>query len=197
MIYLVFFSDAGVPKLLLTPAIVTCKKVADGQDVADPPAVTEIGGGFYKFTAAPAEALVVTVDGGAELADADRYKVMQITPHDADLDAAVSTRSTATQGATAGELAAAQAAIEAAIAALHNVTVAEVLAGNLADDQVFAAGSLADRLRKLHWMLCNKLSIIDNTGAFTAYKDDGVTPAATGVIADNGTTTTRGVPSWP
>jgi hypothetical protein len=122
MIYLVFFSDAGVPKLLLTPAIVTYKKVADGQDVADPPAVTEIGGGFYKFTAAPAEALVVTVDGGGGLADADRYKVMQITPHDADLDAQVSSRSTASE-----------AALLAAIAALQTVLVglqARVLAQN-------------------------------------------------------------------
>ena len=35
---------------------------------------------------------MVRLNGGGTLADADKYKVMQITPHDADLDAQVSTR---------------------------------------------------------------------------------------------------------
>jgi hypothetical protein len=114
-----------------------------------------------------------------------------------------------TQGATKGELDAAQAAIELAvagidltaitdaIATLENVSVAEILAGDLADDQVFAPGSLADRLRKLHWVLCNKLAITDATGAFIAYKDDGLTPGATGSIVDTGVITTRSKPTWP
>jgi hypothetical protein len=117
----------------------------------------------------------------------------------------------ATQGATKAELDAAQAAIEAAlgeinvdlspvleaIAALENISVADILSGNLADDQMFAAGTLADRLRKLFWLLCNKMEITDAAGAFTAYKDDGLTPAATGTIADDGTTTERSEPTWP
>ena len=101
MIYVVFFTLAGVPKTLLTPTIITYKKVADGADVPAPPAISEIGGGFYKFSATPSEPLVVTVDGGAALAAADRYKVMQITPHDADLNAPISTRSTLGAGAIA------------------------------------------------------------------------------------------------
>ena len=117
----------------------------------------------------------------------------------------------ATQGATKAELDAAQAAIETAlgeinvdlspvleaIAALENISVGDILSGNLADDQVFAAGTLADRLRKLFWLLCNKMEITDAAGAFTAYKDDGLTPAATGTIADDGTTTERSEPTWP
>jgi hypothetical protein len=197
MIYVVFFSSAGVPATGLSPTIGVYKKVSDGTDVTPAPAVAEVGGGFYKFTATPAEALVVRMNGGGSLGDADKYKVMQITPHDADLDAQVSTRSTAAQGATKAELDAAQAVIEAAVAALNNLSLADILGGNLDDGQTFAAGTLADRLRKLHWLLCNKLAITDATGAFTAYKDDGLTPAATGTISDNGAVTVRSAPTWP
>ncbi len=112
---------------------------------------------------------------------------------------------------TKAELDTAQAALEAAlgalnidlspvleaIAALENISVAEILAGNLADDQAFPAGSLADRLRKLFWVLCNKMQITDATGAFTAYQDDGLTPAVTGAITDDHTTTERSAPAWP
>ena len=92
MIYVVFFSNAGVPATGLTPTIGVYKKVSDGTDVTPAPTVSEIGGGFYKFTATPAEALVVRMNGGGSLSDADKYKVMQITPNDASLDAMVSTR---------------------------------------------------------------------------------------------------------
>jgi hypothetical protein len=101
MNYVLFFSESGVPRVGLIATIITYKKVASGEDVANPPAVTEIGGGFYKFAAAPSEALVVAVDGGSGLANEDRYKVLQITPHDADLDAAVSSRATLGAGAIA------------------------------------------------------------------------------------------------
>lgn len=104
MIYVVYISNFGVPETGLSPTIDIYKKVSDGSDVASPPVISELGGGFYKFTASPSEALAVRVDVGATLADPDRYKVLQITPNDDDLDAAVSTRSTATQGATAAEL---------------------------------------------------------------------------------------------
>jgi hypothetical protein len=92
VIYTVYFNDAGVPKTGLSPTIITYKKVSDGSDVASPPAVSTIGGGGYKFAATPTEALFVVVDGGAGLSAWDRYKVMQITPNDAALDAQVSTR---------------------------------------------------------------------------------------------------------
>jgi len=226
MIYVVYFSDAGAPKTGLSPSLVTYKKVSDGSDVASPPAVTEIGGGFYKFAATPAEALVVRVDGGAALASADRHKVMQITPHDADLDAQVSTRGSqadltavrlktdnlppdpaADAGIEAHVLAVlntydpptrAEAAVDkeavlGAIAALNDITVGEILYGDISDGLAFPANSLADLVRKLFWMLCNRLVIDGETGAFTAYQGDGATPAATGTFSDNG----RSAPTWP
>ncbi len=91
MIYVIYFTLAGAPKTLLTPTIITYKKVSDGSDVAGPPAVTEIGGGGYRFTATPTEALFVVIDGGATLTNTfERYKVMQITANDGALDVAIS-----------------------------------------------------------------------------------------------------------
>jgi hypothetical protein len=421
MIYVLYFSDGGTPKTGLSPSITIYKKVADGSDVASPPAVSEIGGGFYKFTATPSEALVARIDGGSTLADAYRYKVMQITPHDADLDAAVSTRAPETGGnvaaikaktdnlpaspaavgsamtltsaydaaktaapesggniaaikaktdnlpaspaatgdipsassiattvwanatrtltsfgtlvtdvwgnatrsltdkagfsisgtkqtldalqdlsqaqaqtaataalnaydpptkaeldsavaplakesggnlaavkaktdnlpaspaneanvethvaaalaaydpPTQAELAAAVAplaleagieahvlavlnsydpptraeaagdkdAVLAAIAGLNDITVGELLAGDISDNLNFPANSLADLVRKLFWVVCNRMVITDASGVFTAYKSGGVTPAATGTITDNGVTTERSEPTWP
>ena len=301
MIYVVFFSNAGVPATGLSPTIGVYKKVSDGTDVTPVPTVSEIGGGFYKFTATPAEALVVRLNGGGSLADADKYKVMQITPHDADLDAQVSTRAPearrnlaaiktktdnlpsdpasntqvntrlATSGYTApdnagisaikaktdnlpadpaieanvqghvadalaaydpptkaeldaavsplaleagleahvlavlnsydpptrAEATADKTAILAAVAALNDLTVGEILGGDLSDSLSFPANSLADLVRKLFWVVCNRLVITDASGAFTAYKTDGVTPAAAGTITDNGATTARSTPTWP
>lgn len=90
-----------------------------------------------------------------------------------------------------------KAAILAAITALNDITVGELLAGDMSDSLSFPADSLADRLRKLFWILCNRLVITDASGAFTAYKTDGVTPAATGTITDNDTNTARSAPTWP
>ena len=298
MIYVLYFADAGAPKLSLTPTITIYKKVSDNSDVASPPAVSEIGGGFYKFTATPTEALVVRIDGGSVLADAYRYKVMQITPHDADLDVQVSTRgsqadltaiktktdnlpadpasntqvntrvaassyvapdnagisaikaktdnlpsSPASEGAIQGHVADALAAYDpptqaeleaavsplaleagieahvlavlnaydppsraeaitdkdailAAIAALNDMSVGELLGGDLSDSLSFPANTLADLVRKLFWVVCNRMVIDDATADFTVYKTDGVTRAATGTITDNGATTARGNPTW-
>jgi hypothetical protein len=232
MIYVVFFSNIGVPATGLTPTIGVYKKVSDGADVTPVPTVSEIGGGFYKFGASPAETLVVRMNGRGSLPDADKYKVMQITPNDASLDAMVSTRAPESGGNVAAiktktdslpaapaiegnvqghvadalaaydpptrdEATADKAAILAAVAALNDLTVGEILGGDLSDNLSFPANSLADLVRKLFWVLCNRLVITDVGGAFTAYKTDGVTPAVAGTITDNGTTTARSAPTWP
>jgi len=101
MIYVILFSQNGAPKSALTPVIITYKKVADGTDVTPLPEITAIGGGGYKFAAAPTEAIYVEIDGGAELDAADRYKVLQITPDDDNLDVPVSSRAAETGGAGA------------------------------------------------------------------------------------------------
>ena len=81
---------------------------------------------------------------------------------------------------TRGEATADKAAILAAVAALNDLTVGEILGGDLSDSLSFPANSLADLVRKLFWVLCNRLVITDASGAFTAYKTDGVTPARPG-----------------
>ncbi len=98
---------------------------------------------------------------------------------------------------TRAEATADKAAILAAVAALNDLTVGEILGGDLSDSLSFPANSLADLVRKLFWVLCNRLVITDASGAFTAYKTDGVTPAAAGTVTDNGTTTARSAPTWP
>jgi len=90
-----------------------------------------------------------------------------------------------------------KAELDAGLAALNDITVGELLSGDMGDGVSFPANSLADRLRKLFWILCNRLAIVDATGAFTAYKGDGVTPGATGTIVDDATNTVRSIPTWP
>ena len=92
MTYLLFFIDSGAPQAGLSPVIVTYKKVSDGSDVTPVPAVTEIGGGFYKFDATPTEGMVVVIDGTETLSNTDRYQATQISPADIYLDAPISTR---------------------------------------------------------------------------------------------------------
>lgn len=84
-------------------------------------------------------------------------------------------------------------AILDALGALGGVTVGDLLAGDLSDSLSFPAHSLADLIRKLFWVICNKMVINDTTGAFTAYKTDGVTPGMTGTISDDGSNTARNI----
>ena len=98
---------------------------------------------------------------------------------------------------TRAEATADKTAILAAVAALNDLTVGEILGGDLSDSLSFPANSLADLVRKLFWVVCNRLVITEWSGTLTAYKSDGVTPAATGTVTDNGITTERGKPTWP
>lgn len=78
-----------------------------------------------------------------------------------------------------------------------DAAISEVLGGDLSDAANPPENSPADLLRKIFWIICNRLVIVDANGNFTAYKTDGATPAATGSIVDNGTTTVRSAPAWP
>jgi hypothetical protein len=124
-------------------------------------------------------------------------------PTKAELDSAVSPLALEAnvQGQVAAALAAydppTKAEMDAALAALNNLSVGDLLAGDISDSLSFPANSLADRLRKLFWILCNRMIITDASGAFTAYQGDGITPGATGTIVDNGTNTVRSAPTWP
>ncbi len=98
---------------------------------------------------------------------------------------------------TRAEATADKNAILAAVAALNDLTVGDILGGDLSDSLSFPANSLADLVRKLFWVVCNRLVITEcAAGALTAYKSDGVTPAATGTITDNGSITERSKPTW-
>ncbi len=74
MTYVIFFRDAGVPAVGLSPVITSFLKVSDGSSAGTPPTISEIGGGFYKFTYGPTEDVTIGVDGGVALGDADRYQ---------------------------------------------------------------------------------------------------------------------------
>lgn len=79
----VYFADGGVPKTGLTPTWNNLKKVSDGTNFTPQPVITEIGGGWYKFTQPTiTEDLTGVVDGGAILDDTDRYVPVDITPDD-------------------------------------------------------------------------------------------------------------------
>lgn len=78
MVYSVYFSKAGVPQAGLTPVWLTLQDAITTVSVLSPPAITEIGGGFYKFSITPADPLVGVIDGGSSLTDPDRYKPVQI-----------------------------------------------------------------------------------------------------------------------
>ena len=106
--YVIFFTSSGYPKTGLTPTITTYINIADGSSPGAAPSVSELAGGLYKFAATPAQAIGIVVDGGSTLADYERYKVMQITPNDGSLDAAVSTRAPE----AAGNVAAIKADVE-------------------------------------------------------------------------------------
>lgn len=87
MIYKIYFADNGVAKTGLTPTFSSFKKVSDGSNVT-PPAISEVGGGWYKTAdyTAP-EDIVGVVDGGAALtADADRYVPFDATADDNGLE---------------------------------------------------------------------------------------------------------------
>lgn len=88
MIYHVYFSDGGVPATGLTPAweyLITGSVGTDKSGSA--PAITEVGGGWYKFSVAygtapwdvVAEDLLGVIDGGSSLDGGERYKPVKLT----------------------------------------------------------------------------------------------------------------------
>lgn len=80
----VYFADGGTPKTGLTPVWNNLKKASDSTDFLPQPIISEIGGGWYKFTQPDTlDELTGVVDGGAILTDAtDRYVPVDITPDD-------------------------------------------------------------------------------------------------------------------
>ena len=85
MLYQVYFADNGAPKTGLAPRWEHLLTAQNGTDKSgSAPAITELGGGYYKFDitfgTAPwdviGEDLLGVVDGGSALAEVERYIVM-------------------------------------------------------------------------------------------------------------------------
>ena len=88
MIYKVYFADDGVPKESLTPTWESLDAL-DGTDKSgNAPAITEIGGGWYKFElvygTSPFDVteLVGVIDGGSALINHERYKPANMSVRD-------------------------------------------------------------------------------------------------------------------
>ena len=77
--FLVYFSQSGVPAAALTPTWHSLRETGGTDRVAQAPAITAIGGGWYRFEAnkgtVPWDAadLVGVIDGGSALSGAERY----------------------------------------------------------------------------------------------------------------------------
>lgn len=76
--YVVYFANSGTPALGLTPTWSVLVKAANNTAFTPQPAISELSGGWYKYTLSPTEALVGTIDGGISLPSADRYKSQSI-----------------------------------------------------------------------------------------------------------------------
>ncbi len=183
MRYLVYFSDGGTPKTGLTPTVDVYAKVSDGTSAGTAPTVAELSGGFYAFDASPSVAVACRVNSGdGTMSDGDRYKVLQITPDDANLDAAVSTRSTfdnavdevttdsASRDASKADVSAVATSVE--VGALPNV--GEIVAGLLAANPTGDVSlSLGECLEMILAMAAGRFKIIGST--FNIYKENGTT----------------------
>lgn len=77
MIVSAYFADRGTPKTGLSPVIYV-RDLSDGSLVVNGAAMTEVGGGFYKYEFAAYEATGtygIACDGGAALIGGERYAV--------------------------------------------------------------------------------------------------------------------------
>ena len=89
--YTLYIDDNGISRTELTPSIVNFIDIATGADLAvsgTVPTISELGGGFYKFTFSwEAEAIdaayVLKIDAGSEIVNASqRYLRMRIEQQD-------------------------------------------------------------------------------------------------------------------
>jgi len=86
LIYVIYFADLGTPKTGLSPTIDIFIKVSDGGSAGSAPSISELSGGFYKFTYAPTEDIAIRVDSNdVNMADRDKYIVLIASPDDEGL----------------------------------------------------------------------------------------------------------------
>lgn len=86
MLYKLYFTNNGLPQTGLSPTWYFFLKVSDGTAYTPQPTITEIGGGFYKFSITPTEDVVGVMDGGTTLTSAsDRYTFVSLSPNDTNM----------------------------------------------------------------------------------------------------------------
>jgi len=88
MIYKVFLSEDGQPKTGLTPTFASLRAVDGTDKSSQAPAISEIGGGWYKFQVTygtepfDVAELVGVIDAGSNLCDYERYVPVAISLRD-------------------------------------------------------------------------------------------------------------------
>jgi hypothetical protein len=91
MIYKIFITEDGVPRSGLTPTWLSLRAVDGTDKSATVPTISEIGGGWYKFSVAygttpfDVAELVGVIDAGATLSNYDRYLPVTISMRDLSL----------------------------------------------------------------------------------------------------------------
>jgi hypothetical protein len=69
----IYFKSYGSPATGLSPTWESLKKLDTGSDFTPQPAVSEVGGGWYRYDIALAENLVGVLDGGVAVPASERY----------------------------------------------------------------------------------------------------------------------------
>ncbi len=88
MIYKIYITESGTPKTSLTPTWASLRSIDGTDKSANAPAISEIGGGFYKFElvygTSPFDVaeLVGVIDAGSSLVGYERYIPVNISLRD-------------------------------------------------------------------------------------------------------------------
>jgi hypothetical protein len=129
MVIAAYFADSGVPATGLSPAI-NGYRVSDNNHVVNAQVMSEVGGGFYKYSFAAydsSEDYVFVCDGGATLDDVYRY-VSVGTSVDGEVSQMLTdTNELQTDLHDGGRLDLLIDAVLAAIAALNNISASDIL----------------------------------------------------------------------
>ncbi len=129
--FLVYFSRSGAPAAGLAPVWSSLRETGGADRLAEAPAVSEIGGGWYRFEAskgaAPWDAadLVGVLDGGEGLSGAERYLPVILSEQTLERQTeAVLRESVSAHKAAAGSLAADVNLVRQAVAGRRTQEVA-------------------------------------------------------------------------
>jgi len=148
--YKIYFSNGGLPGSGLSPEFISLNNVSNGSGISFP-AISGISTtGWYKFDLTVSEDVIGVVYGSG-LSDTDGYLPVDFTVNDQSLDAAITTRPTASTIVTSGNAAnwsgvadVSALALEASISGLNNVSIDTIVAsGNASSWNVYSDATAA------------------------------------------------------